>query len=59
MNKKQLQDLILWLRDKLSESESIIKESKITHNYGRATQFEGMRDAYLECLRKINLDKIA
>lgn len=58
MNKKQLLDLISWLRVKLAESESVIKESKITHNYGRATQFEGMRDAYLECLRKINLDKI-
>lgn len=58
MNKKQLLDLISWLRVKLAESESVIKESKITHNYGRAAQFEGMRDAYLECLRKINLDKI-
>ena len=59
MNKKQLLDLITWLRTKLAESETIIKEAKITHNYGRATQYEGMREAYLDCLRKINLDKIA
>lgn len=59
MNKKQLLDLITWLRVRLTESESVIKESKITHNYGRATQYEGMRDAYLECLRKINLDQFA
>jgi len=58
MNKKQLLDLISWLRIKLAESESIIKEAKITHNYGKATQYEGMREAYLECLRKINLDSV-
>lgn len=59
MNKKQLLDLISWLRIKLVESEGIIKQSKITHNYGRATQHEGMRDAYLDCLRRINLDQFA
>lgn len=58
MNKKQLLDLISWLRIKLSETDSIIKESKVTHNYGRATQYEGMREAYLDCLRRINLDKV-
>lgn len=56
MNKKQLLDLVSWLRVKLSEADSKIKESKVTHNYGKATQYEGMRDAYLECLRKINMD---
>lgn len=59
MNKKQLLDLITWLRIKLVESEGIIKQSKISHNYGRATQYEGMRDAYLDCLRRINLDQFA
>jgi len=59
MNKKQLLHLISWLRIKLVESEGIIKQSKVTHNYGRANQCEGMRDAYLNCLRRINRNQFA
>jgi hypothetical protein len=56
MHNKQVNDLVSWLREKLSETESVIKESKISHNYGRATQYEGKKEAYMECLRKLNLN---
>ena len=58
MNKKQLLDLVSWLRNKLAESESAIKEAKIAHNYGRATHYEGMKEAYLECLRRIDAGQL-
>ena len=56
MQNKQVNDLVSWLREKLSETESVIKESRISHNYGRATQYEGKKEAYMECLRKLNLN---
>lgn len=58
MEKKQNRDLVVWLRNKLSETESVIKESKLTHNYGKATQYEGKKEAYLDCLKKLNLDSL-
>ncbi|MBX7094877.1 MAG: hypothetical protein K1X56_09155 [Flavobacteriales bacterium] len=58
MDKKQVRDLVSWLRGKVSETESVIKESKLTHNYGKATIYEGKKEAYLDILRKINLDSI-
>ncbi len=59
MKKKQLLYLISWLKINLMESEGIIKQSKITHNYDRANQCEGMRNAYLNCLRRINRNQFA
>jgi hypothetical protein len=58
MDKKQLRDFVLWLREKLAESESVIKVSKVTHNYGKATLFEGKRDAYLDMLKKLNMNQL-
>jgi hypothetical protein len=58
MNAKQLQDLMDWLRQKLQETDSKIKESQVCHNYGKATQYEGKKEAYLECLRKLNLNTL-
>lgn len=58
MNARQTRDLISWLRLRLIDAESKIKESQLTHNYGRATQYEGMREAYLECLRKLNIQML-
>lgn len=55
MNVKQTKDLVFWLKARLVDAESKIKESHLTHNYGRATQYEGMREAYLECLRRLNV----
>ena len=58
MDKRQLRTIVDWLRERLSETESVIKESKLNHNYGKATLFEGKKDAYLECLKKINLNAL-
>jgi hypothetical protein len=56
MDKKRLREMVAWLRHQLSETESVIKESKIAHNYGKATVFEGKREAYMDCLRKLTVD---
>jgi hypothetical protein len=58
MNAKQTRDLISWLKARLNEADMKIKESQIVHNYGRATQYEGMKEAYLETLRKLNVNMI-
>ncbi|HRE75945.1 MAG TPA: hypothetical protein PK637_15195 [Flavobacteriales bacterium] len=58
MEKNRLREMVSWLRMQLSEAESVIKESKIAHNYGKASVFEGKRDAYLDCLRKLTTDMI-
>ena len=58
MNAKQTKDLIAWLKCRLNEADSKIKESQVVHNYGKATQYEGMKEAYLECLRKLNVNMI-
>lgn len=55
MKAQQTRDLISWLKSRLIEAECKIKESHLVHNYGKATQYEGMREAYLECLRKLNI----
>jgi hypothetical protein len=58
MNAKQLQELINWLRGQLKDTDSKIKESQVTHNYGKATQYEGMKEAYLECLKQLSVSSI-
>lgn len=58
MEKRQLKSVVDWLRERIKETESVIKESKLTHNYGKATQYEGKRDAYLECLQKLNINAL-
>ncbi len=58
MNAQQTRDLVAWLKARLTDAECKIKESQIIHNYGRATQYEGMKEAYLECLRKLNIQLI-
>ncbi len=53
MNKKQLQELRRWLNTKLSFINSIIEEAQSNHNYGRETQYVGMRQAYQDMLNKL------
>ena len=46
-------DLEGWLREQVKTVNEAIKELEKTHNYGKATLCEGMRDAYIKCLEKI------
>jgi hypothetical protein len=53
MNPEQLQQMVSWLNQQLIHVNDSINEAHLTHNYGRETQFEGMRDAFMRCLNKI------
>ena len=54
MSKDQLQALIHWLNEQINLTNSIISEADRTNNFGRETQYEGMRDAFMCCWNKLN-----
>ncbi len=53
MYKKQLDELNKWLDLKLEFVNTIIKEAKTSKNYGKETQYQGMKDAYIECINQL------
>lgn len=53
MNKEQLEQMIKWLNQQITHSNDCIHEAHQEHNYGRETQYEGMRDAFARCLNKL------
>ena len=46
-------DLEGWLKEQLKTVNDAIKELERTHNYGKATLCEGMKEAYTKCLEKL------
>ena len=54
MNKEQLQQMIKWLNQQIAYSNECIQEAHQGKNYGRETQYEGMRDAFARCLNKLS-----
>ena len=54
MKKERLLEFSAWLNAKLTKINDTINEAKNDHNYGRATQYAGMRDAYKEVLELVN-----
>lgn len=56
MNKEKLQEVIGWLNQQITHVNTSINEAHRTNNFGRETQHEGMRDAFLRCLNKLKND---
>ena len=54
MNKEQLQQMISWLNQQIMYSNECINQAHQGKNYGRETQYEGMRDAFSKCLNKLS-----
>lgn len=54
MNPEQLQEVVTWLNQQITHVNESILEAHRTNNWGRETQYEGMRDAFLRCLNKLN-----
>lgn len=54
MNTEKLQEVIHWLNQQIHHLNESIQEAHRTNNLGRETQCEGMRDAFIRCLNKIN-----
>ena len=53
MNNDKLQELIRWLNEQISYANETISEAHRTNNYGRESQYEGVRDALMRCLNKL------
>lgn len=54
MNSEQIQEMVHWLNQQITHANDVINEAHLTNNYGRENQYEGMRDAFMRCLNKIN-----
>jgi hypothetical protein len=53
MNSEQLQEVVQWLNQQILHVNEGIIEAHQTNNFGRETQYEGMRDAFVRCLNKL------
>ncbi|MEO6884225.1 MAG: hypothetical protein ABI199_09400 [Bacteroidia bacterium] len=53
MNSEKLQELIRWLNVQIHHANEVIEESQRNRNYGRESQYEGIRDAFMRCLNKL------
>lgn len=56
MNQSNTTDLVHWLSSQIDNANEIISESHRTNNYGREALYEGMKNAYLNCLNKLKKD---
>ncbi|MDO9184545.1 MAG: hypothetical protein Q7W13_00930 [Bacteroidia bacterium] len=57
MNPEQLQQIINWLNLEIERLNLSINEADKTNNYGRKTQYEGMRDAFVQFLKEVSNTK--
>ena len=53
MNAKE-EELVDWINNKLRYIDVVIQQAQEDSNYGKETQFKGMREAYQELLEKLN-----
>ena len=56
MRQIQLKELLHWAMEKRKQTESMIKESKESHNYSKETEYKGRKSAYEELLRLIGMN---
>jgi hypothetical protein len=54
MKPEQLQEMVQWLNQQIAHINTAINEAHKECNYGRESQYEGMRDAFMRCLNKLN-----
>lgn len=54
MNSVQIQEVVQWLNQQITHANEVISHAHQTNNYGRENQYEGMRDAFMRCLNKLN-----
>lgn len=54
MEREKLQELINWLGNQIENANKVIIESQNSRNFGREAQYEGIRDAFTRCLKKLS-----
>ncbi|MES2140841.1 MAG: hypothetical protein V4511_14125 [Bacteroidota bacterium] len=57
MNPEQLEQIINWLNLEIERLNVSIDEADKTNNCGRKTQYEGMRDAFVQFLKEVSNTK--
>lgn len=57
MNPEQLQQITNWLNLEIERLNVSISDADKTNNYGRKTQYEGMRDAFAKFLNEFSSSK--
>jgi hypothetical protein len=53
MKPEQLQEMVQWLNQQIAHINHSINQAQLESNYGRESQYEGMRDAFMRCLNKL------
>ncbi len=58
MNREQIQEVLKWLNDQIEYANESIHEAHQSRNYGRESQYEGVRDAFMRCLNKLKEEHV-
>lgn len=58
MNRDDISEVISWLNDQIQYANEAIHEAHEKHNFGRESQYEGVRDALMRCLNKLKSKNI-
>jgi len=53
MNTEQLHEMVSWLQMQIEHSKEVINDARSNFNFGREAQYEGMREAYMQCLNML------
>ncbi len=53
MEREKILEMLKWLNDQIEYANESIHEAHTTRNYGRESQYEGVRDAFMRCLNKL------
>lgn len=56
MNREQIQEVLKWLNDQIEYANESILDAHQSRNYGRESQYEGVRDAFMRCLNRLKQD---
>ncbi len=57
MKPEQLQEMVHWLNQQIAHINESMKVARTENNWGRESQYEGMRDAFIRCLKKLDTAK--
>lgn len=54
MNPERVRELLRWLQMQINHSKEVIRKAHEEKNFGREAQYEGMREAYMQCLNQLS-----
>lgn len=54
MNPERVREMLHWLQMQIDHSKEVIRKSHDEKNFGREAQYEGMHEAYMQCMSQLN-----